>query len=347
MADRRSAPAAPARPTRRVIARQQRAGSCRDRIGRRRSDDQRLRHRSPTARPDGNGRLPTGNPDVERRAIASFLGTAPRDFQARLLPPPQGGDDPGGGPDGHRRPATTARRRIDSFRRGAVGHLFYLTELVPRPALHALGFDEASGKLPAGRSSAAWARATTASSATSGLGRRPAPAPRTSRHRPTARRRAGWRCTISHGPDRSDRDGGLDAGRRPARTDARHEQPPGRATARVSNWDPAGGMGEGWSELLCAAFCSTATNADDPDGRLRRWRLRELQARERGVRRQLRLRRSALPRTATDHGVNPLTWADVDDVTNSLVGVDRAQPAQLERQRRRMEAHNAGRGLGA
>ena len=84
---------------------------------------------------DNNGR-PVGNPDASGNN-RDFLGSAARNFD--YTPSPLGGNpDAGDTPTGH---PDTAQ---DAFRRGAVTHLFYLTNWYHDRLFH-LGFDEAAG----------------------------------------------------------------------------------------------------------------------------------------------------------------------------------------------------------
>ncbi len=256
---------------------------------------------------DGNGR-PTGNPDANTRD-RDFLGTAPRDFQTNYLPPPQttaadaevGQTATGAGASG-----TNA---LDQFRRGAVTHLFYLTNWY-HDRLFNLGFDEASANFQnvnfsgmglggdrvlgdaqdnAGTNNANFA---TPPDGVSG-------------------RMQMFRFT---GPT-IDRDGGLDA------EIVFHELTHGTTNRLVGNaaglnWDPAGGMGEGWGDFYALSLLNN-TNADDPNGQYASggygtYKLGgQLDNYIYGIRR--------FP-YSTNNSVNPTTWADVDDVTNDLSG---------------------------
>src|ERR1044072_9040870 len=91
---------------------------------------------------DGSG-MPTGNPDTFGRDRA-FRGSMPRDFMVGFAPPPQGG--PGGVEIGHSASGdgSSGTATIDSFRRGAVTQLFYVTNWY-HDRLYDLGFDTAAG----------------------------------------------------------------------------------------------------------------------------------------------------------------------------------------------------------
>ena len=113
-----------------------------------------------------------------------------------------------------------------------------------------------------------------------------------------------------------DRDGALDA------EIYMHEATHGVSNRLVGNaaglnWDPGAGMGEGWSDFVALSLLNN-TNADNPNGHYASgayatYKLAAgyLDNYVYGIRR--------FPYT-TDHSVNPMTWADVDDVTNNLSG---------------------------
>ncbi|MEP7084034.1 MAG: M36 family metallopeptidase, partial [Betaproteobacteria bacterium] len=276
---------------------------------------------------DGNGR-PTGNPDVTARN-RDFLGVSPRDFEGGFLPPPQAGNpESGQTATGSGSNGTTP---IDSFRRGVVTHLFYLTNWY-HDKLYRLGFDEASGNFQQTNFSGM------------GLGN--------DRVLADAQDSGGTdNANFSTPPDGTsgrmqmyrfagptiDRDGSLDA------EIVLHELTHGTSNRLVGNgaglnWDPAAGLGEGWSDFYALSLLNN-TNADDPNGSYAAgayatYKLSPtyLDNYVYGIRR--------FPYSAV-HAVNPLTWADVDDVTNSLSGGIAPDPLGFNFNGG-MEVHNIG-----
>jgi len=271
---------------------------------------------------DGNGR-PTGNPDANTRN-RDFLGTAPRDFQTSFLPAPQAGNPEAG------QTATGTGAALDVFRRGAATDLFYVTNWY-HDQLFRLGFDEAAANFQRTNFSG------------SGLGN----------DRILADVQDGGgtnNANFSTPPDgisgrmqmyrftgpTIDRDGGLDA------EISIHEMTHGTSNRLVGNgaglnWDPAGGMGEGWSDYYALSLLNN-TNADNPDARYASGAYATyklgglLDNYAYGIRR--------FP-YSTDNTVNPLTWADVDDVTNSLAGGMAPSPLNFNGNGG-LEVHNAG-----
>jgi len=276
---------------------------------------------------DGNGR-PTGNPDANGRN-RDFLGTAPRDFQTNFLPPPQGGNDEAGQtPTGNGNNGTLA---IDQFRRGVVTHLFYVTNWY-HDQTFLLGFDEASANFQQTNFSGMGvggdrvladvqdgAGTNNANFATPPDG--------------TSGRMQMFRFT---GPT-IDRDGSLDA------EIVIHELTHGLSNRLVGNgaglnWDPAGGMGEGWSDFYALSLLNN-TAADDPNGSYASgaYATYKLIAGYTdnylyGIRR--------FP-YSTSLSVNPMTWADVDDVTINLAGGIAPSPVNFN-DNGGMEVHNSG-----
>ena len=118
-----------------------------------------------------------------------------------------------------------------------------------------------------------------------------------------------------------DRDGSLDA------EIVLHELTHGPSNRLVGNaaglnWDPAGGMGEGWSDFYALSLLNN-TSTDDPNGKYASgayatYKLGGLLDNYLyGIRR--------FP-YSTDVTVNPLTWGDVDDVTYNRAGGIAASP---------------------
>jgi len=278
---------------------------------------------------DGNGR-PTGNPDSNSRN-RDFLGTAPRDFQTNFLPPPQGGAanaEVGQTCTGNGSNGTLA---IDQFRRGVVTHLFYLANWY-HDKLYELGFDEASGNFQLTNFSGMGLgndRVNADADDGSGTNNANFATPPDG----TSGRMQMFRFT---GPT-IDRDGSLDA------EVVLHELTHGTSNRLVGNgagllWDPARGMGEGWSDFYALSLLNN-TNADNPNGRFASGAYATyklvagyLDNYVYGIRR--------FPYT-TDHSINPMTWADVDDVTNDLSGGIAPDPVGFN-PAGGMEVHNSG-----
>jgi uncharacterized repeat protein (TIGR01451 family) len=277
---------------------------------------------------DGNGR-PTGNPDANGRN-RDFLGTMPRDFQTNFLPPPQGGNPEAG------QTATGAGNNgtlaIDQFRRGSVTHLFYLANWY-HDKLYRLGFDEGSGNFQQTNLSGMGVgndRVLADAQDSGGVDNANFATPPDG----TSGRMQMYRFT---GPT-IDRDGSLDA------EIVLHELSHGTSNRLVGNgvglnWDPARGMGEGWSDFFALSLLNN-TNADTPTGRFpsgayATYKLSGLAYFDNyvyGIRR--------FPYTS-DNSINPMTWADVDDVTNNLSGGMAPTPISFNLNGG-MEVHNAG-----
>lgn len=275
---------------------------------------------------DGNGR-PTGNPDANARN-RDFLGTAPRDFQANFLPPPQGGNPEAG------QTATGAgasgTNALDIFRRGAVTQLFYMSNWY-HDKTYLLGFDEGSGNFQQTNFSGSGAggdRVLADAQDNSGTNNANFSTPPDG----TSGRMQMYRFTGAT----IDRDGGLDA------EIVLHELTHGLSNRLVGdgaglNWDPAGGLGEGWSDFYALSLLN-GTNADNPNGRYASGAYATyklgglLDNYVYGIRR--------FP-YSTDNTVNPMTWADVDDVTNDLSGGIAADPLGFN-YNGGSEVHNAG-----
>jgi len=277
---------------------------------------------------DGNGR-PTGNPDANGRN-RDFLGTTPRDFQTNFLPPPQGGNPEAGQTcTGN---GSSGTLPIDQFRRGLITHLFYVTNWY-HDKLYKLGFDEASGNFQQTNFSGMGLGGDRISGdADDGSGTNNANF--STPPDGTPGRMQMYRFT---GPT-IDRDGGID------QEISMHEMTHGTSNRLIGNgaglnWNPARGMGEGWSDFVALSLLNN-TNADNPNGHYASgaWAtyklagLAYLDNYVYGIRR--------FPYT-TDHSVNPMTWADVDDVTNNLSGGIAPDPLGFNLNGG-MEVHNAG-----
>jgi len=275
---------------------------------------------------DGNGK-PMGNPDANGRN-RDFLGTTPRDFEGGFLPPPQGGNpEAGQTATGSGNNGTTP---IDSFRRGVVTHLFYVANWY-HDQLWKLGFNEAAGNFQLdnfGRGGVANDRVNAEAEDSSSTNNANFSTPPDG----TSGRAQMFRFT---GPT-IDRDGDLD------QEVLMHELTHGTSNRLIGNahglqWQVGGGMGEGWSDFYALSLLNN-TNADDPDGlyaagAYATYKLGGLLDNYvYGIRR--------FPYT-TQNSVNPMTWADVDDVTNDLSGGISPSPLNFNINGA-MEVHNLG-----
>ncbi|MFA6959030.1 MAG: M36 family metallopeptidase [Thermoanaerobaculia bacterium] len=281
---------------------------------------------------DGNGR-PTGNPDANTRN-RDFLGTTPRDFQTNFLPPPQitaADAEVGQTATGNGNNGTLA---IDFFRRGAVTHLFYITNWY-HDRLYALGFDEAAGNFQQTNFSGMGLGGDRVNGDAQDSG--PGGTSVNNANFATPPDGVSGRMQMFRFTSPTiDRDGGLDA------EIVIHELTHGTSNRLVGNgaglnWDIAGGMGEGWSDFYALSLLNN-TNADDPDARYSSGAYATyklgglLDNYAYGIRR--------FP-YSTDNSVNPMTWADVDDTTNSLAGGMAPSPLNFNGNGG-MEVHNAG-----
>ena len=269
---------------------------------------------------DADGR-PVGNPDAFGNN-RDFLGNATRNFDytpSPLAGNPDAGDTPTG---------TTAVQ--DAFRRGAVTQLFYLTNWYHDRLFH-LGFDEAAGNFQTVNFSGLGAGGDAVrADAQDGSGTNNANFSTPPDGMPG--RMQMYRFT---GPT-VDRDGGLDA------EIVIHELTHGLSNRLVGNatglfWNVAGGLGEGWSDFYALSLLNGA-QTDDPDatyasGAYATYRLGGSSDNYTyGIRR--------FP-YSTDNTVNPLTWADVDDVTAGYAGGIPINPLGFE-QAGAFEVHNVG-----
>jgi len=277
---------------------------------------------------DANGR-PTGNPDANSRN-RDFLGTAPRDFQTNYLPPPQAGNPEAG--QTCTGTGTSGTAPIDQFRRGMLTHLFYVANWY-HDQLFKLGFDEPSANFQLanfqGMGGVANDRVNADGDDGSGTNNANFSTPPDG----TSGRVQMFRFT---GPT-IDRDGALDA------EVSMHELTHGTSNRLIGNaagllWDPARGMGEGWSDFVALSLLNN-TNADSPTGRFAsgayatyKLTATYLDNYVYGIRR--------FPYSA-DITVNPMTWADVDDVTNDLSGGMTPTPVTFNLNGG-MEVHNSG-----
>ena len=258
--------------------------------------DQRLRYRR--ARQQRPAQL--ANPDTVRAQPR-----LPRRVAARLrLHAGAAGANPG-----CRRRADGIGAPHDAFRRGTVTQLFYLTNWYRTTRLYALGFTEAARNFQDEQ----FRRG--------GAGQRCGPCRGAGRFGGTNNANFStppdgvpgrMQMFIFTGPD-TGRDGSIDP------EIVLHELTHGLSNRLIGNgsglnWNPGAGMGEGWSDFYALSLLQRYA-------RRRRGcalcvgRLCDVQARR--SHRQLRLRYSPLP-VYDRHTVNPLTWADVDDITAAM-----------------------------
>ena len=278
---------------------------------------------------DGNGR-PTGNTDANSRD-RDFLGTTPRDFVTGFLPPPQGGNPEAGQSATNAVVATSPAE--NSFRRGIVTSLFYVTNWY-HDQLYKLGFDEASANFQQTNfSGMGVGNDRVAADAQDGSGTNNANF--STPPDGSSGRAQMFRFT---GPT-VDRDGDID------NEVLIHELTHGTSNRLVGNaaglnWDPARGMGEGWSDFYALSLLN-ATNADDPNanygtGAYATYKFGGLAYLDNYV---FGIRRFPY---ATNNTVNPLTWADVDDVTNDMSGGFSPPDPLGSNLGGAMEVHNSG-----
>jgi subtilisin-like proprotein convertase family protein len=278
---------------------------------------------------DGNGK-PTGNPDGSGRN-RDFFGTTPRNYS--MLPPPQGGAANAEVGQTATGAGSSGTNVFDAYRRGAITQLFYVCNWY-HDRLFTLGFDEAAGNFQ--------------QTNFSGMG--------VGNDRVLAEAQDGGstnNANFSTAPDGTsgraqmyiftgptiDRDGDLDS------EILVHELAHGTSNRLIGNaaglsWSPGRSLGEGWSDFYALSLLNN-TNADDPNGTYASGGYATYKAfgvvsytdnYVYGIRR--------FP-YSTNNSINPMTWADVDDVTNSLSGGIAADPLGFN-SGGALEVHNAG-----
>jgi subtilisin-like proprotein convertase family protein len=239
---------------------------------------------------DPGGR-PEGNLDAFSRN-RDFLGAG-----YAYTPPPNGD------------PETGTALTDAQFQKGIVTQLFYLTNWY-HDRLHALGFDAAAGNFEGADRVLAEAQ-DSAGIVADGSNRNNA-----NFTTPPDGQSGKMQMYIFDGPA-VDRDGSLDS------EIVIHELTHGLSNRLIGNgsgliWDVGGGMGEGWSDFYALSLLNN-TNADNPNssyssGAYATYKLADPIVTDNylyGIRR--------FP-YSTNNAVNPLTWADVDDVTNNIGG---------------------------
>jgi uncharacterized repeat protein (TIGR01451 family) len=264
---------------------------------------------------DSNGR-PVGNPDASTNN-RDFLGNTPRDFT--YTPAPSGGN-----PDAGDSPATA------TFQRGVVTQLFYIANWY-HDQLYQLGFNEAAGNFQTdnfGKGGSAGDRVLAEAQDGSGTNNANFSTPPDG----TSGR---MQMYIFTGPT-PDRDGSLDA------EVVVHELTHGLSNRLIGNgnglnWDPGGGMGEGWSDFYALSLLNN-TNADDPNGKYATGAYATYKLGGLTDNYLYGIRRFPY---STDNTVNPLTWADVDDVTYDSSGGISPSPLNFGNNGA-LEVHNVG-----
>jgi subtilisin-like proprotein convertase family protein len=248
---------------------------------------------------DVDGR-PRGIRDAQSNR-RDFLGSSGQ-VRYDYTPAPDGND-----PDAGDEPS------LEAFQRGVVTQLFYTSNWF-HDRFYALGFDEVAGNYQSdnfGRgglgADPVLMEAQVLADSVVDFGAITTPAP----DGISAVVRIGQSATPT-----PDRDGSLDAGV------VFHELAHTVTTRMIGdsaglNWNPGGGMGEGWSNFYSLALLNPGPT-DDPDGRY--------------VVSPYRTYRSPTTYTdnyvygygrfpySTDNAINPLTWADADDITVDLSG---------------------------
>lgn len=269
---------------------------------------------------DGNGR-PTGNLDGTARN-RDFLGVAPLDFQTTYLPAPQGGPEVG----------QTSTGAAAAFLRGSATQMFYATNWY-HDKLYALGFTPAARNFQVnnfGGGGTGNDRVLVDVQDGSGTDNANFSTPNDG----FSGRAQMYNFT---GPT-IDRDGGIDS------EILLHELTHGLSNRLIGNasglvWQVGQGMGEGWSDFYALSLLNN-TNADTPTGgyAVGAYATYKLASPLYVDNYTYGIRRFPYHTTNT---TNPLTWADVDDVTNNLSGG--IAPSSLQfNNNGAMEVHNAG-----
>jgi uncharacterized repeat protein (TIGR01451 family) len=264
---------------------------------------------------DSNGR-PVGNPDASMNN-RDFLGNTPRDFT--YTPPPSGGN-----PNAGDAPTNT------NYQRGVVTQLFYIANWY-HDQLYNLGFNEAAGNFQTNNFGKGGAgNDPVLAEAQDGSGTNNA-----NFSTPPDGASGRMQMFIFNGPA-PDRDGSLDA------EVVVHELTHGLSNRLIGDgngliWDPGGGMGEGWSDFYALSLLNN-TNADDPNGKYAAGAYATYQLGGLTDNYLYGIRRFPY---STDNLVNPLTWADVDDVTYDPSGGISPSPLNFGNGGA-LEVHNVG-----
>jgi uncharacterized repeat protein (TIGR01451 family) len=226
---------------------------------------------------DNNGR-PVGNVDANTNN-RDFLGTG-----YNYTPAPQGGN-----PNAGTAPTDT------QFQRGAVTHLFYLTNWY-HDRLASYGFTPAAGNFEGSDPVLAEVQ-DGAGTNNANFGTPPDGA-------------SGRMQMFIFDFPTPNRDGSLDA------EIVLHELTHGTSNRLIGDsngliWDAGGGMGEGWSDFYALSLLNNSPT-DDPNGKYASGGYATYQLGGLTDNYTYGIRRFPY---STDNTVNPLTWADVDDIT--------------------------------
>ncbi|HEX9942163.1 MAG TPA: M36 family metallopeptidase [Thermoanaerobaculia bacterium] len=248
---------------------------------------------------DNNGR-PVGNPDANGKN-RDFLGATPRDFS--YSPAPLGGN-----PNAGDEPTGTGTTQVN-FRRGSVTQAFYVANWY-HDRLFNLGFDEAAGNFQnTNFSGMGVGNDRLRVDVQDGQGQN---VPSFSTPPDGASGRLTLHRFIEPVPDR---DSALDA------DIIIHELTHGTTNRLIGNaggltWSVGRALGEGWSDFYALALLNN-TNADDPDANYAFGAYTKYQSNHLTDNYLYGPRRYPY---STDNTVNPLTWADTDDVTADISG---------------------------
>jgi len=270
---------------------------------------------------DNRGR-PVGNPDASGRN-RDFLGATPRNFN--YTPPPLG-NNPDAGDD----------LTLSQYQRGVVTHLFFVANFY-HDCLYGLGFDEAAGNFQTNNFMRGGAKgdpvhAEAQQGADLGF------ADDASFSTPPDGGSGILQLLIAPGPA-PDRDYSLES------ETIVHELTHGLSNRLIGNaagliWAPALGLGEGWSDFFAHALLNTRPSDDPngqyPDGPYTSYRLTGTGFTDNyfyGFRR--------FPYT-TSHTLNPLTWADIDEITIDTSGGVAPSPLPFFPLTNAIEPHKVG-----
>jgi uncharacterized repeat protein (TIGR01451 family) len=243
---------------------------------------------------DNNGR-PIGNLDASARN-RDFLGSTPHDYG--YTPAPSGSN-----PDAGDSPT------LSPYRRGVVTNLFYLANWY-HDKLYALGFNEAAGNFQTNN----FGKGGVQNDAVHAEAQDGGGTDNANFSTPPDGMPGKMQMYLFPDPTPA-RDGSLDP------DIVLHELTHGTSNRLMGNgngllWDIGGGMGEGWSDFYALSLQHN-TAADDPNGQYgaAAWTVYKLGGLTDnylyGIRR--------FP-YSTVNTINPLTWADVDDITHVETG---------------------------
>ncbi|HUK90824.1 MAG TPA: M36 family metallopeptidase [Blastocatellia bacterium] len=261
---------------------------------------------------DDNGR-PVGNVDVNSH-MRDFLGTG-----YAYTPPPLSGN-----PDAGTAPTDT------QFQRGAITELFYISNWY-HDQLYNLGFDEAAGNFQTNN----FGRGGTGGDPVLAEGQDGSGTDNSNFSTPPDGMSGRMQMYIFDFPT-PNRDGILDS------EIVAHELTHGVSNRLIGNgngliWDIGGGMGEGWSDFYALSLLHNS-NAFNPDAQYPMAPYCTYQLLGLTDNYVYGIRRFPY---STDNTVNPLTWADVDDVTINLSGGIAASPIPFGNGGA-LEVHNTG-----